>query len=430
MERSIAEKLVKWKHSKNRKPLLLQGARQVGKTWSLLAFGKEHYRNVLYCNFESNTELVAVFQKNLSPDRIVRDLSVWSNQSVFKEDTLIIFDEVQACDAALTSLKYFNEEAPGYHVVAAGSLLGVAMKRSGYSFPVGNVEFMTLYPMGFDEFMVARGEQIALEMIRESYRLNEKLPLHDRMMEAFETYRIVGGMPRAVADFLQNNDYNLLAANHKSITDSYIADMAKYAEPYETVRIMAAFRSIPAQLAKPNKKFQYKTIRKGARSKEFETALDWLKASGITQICYKTSSGVLPLIAYEDPSAYKVYLNDTGLLRTMYGLPAEVNPSGYSQIQGILTENYVANMLVSGDIIPYYWESQGKAEVDFVVQLHNGQIVPLEVKSSIHVQSKSLQQYISKYNPPYSIRVSAKNFGFENNIRSIPLYALHCLFGA
>jgi len=430
MERNITKSLLSWKLSKYRKPLLLQGARQVGKTWSLIEFGKAHYRNLVYCNFENNADLIAIFRLNLSPQRIIRDLSVWSGQSIFEEETLIIFDEIQACDAALTSLKYFNEEASGYHVAAAGSLLGVALKRSGFSFPVGQVDFMTLYPLDFAEYMMARGESKALEMIQESFETNQTMPLHAMMMEAFEAYQISGGMPRAVADFIQHRDLNLLMATHKGITDSFIADMAKYAEPQETVRIMAAFRSIPAQLAKPNRKFQYKTIRKGARAKEFETAIDWLKASGIIQVCNKITSGHLPLQAFEDPNAFKIYLNDIGLLRTQYGIPPHGMPfaqGGYEHIKGVLAENFVANALISNGFTPYYWESQGKAEVDFVVQFQNGQVIPIEVKSSMHVHSKSLQQFIGRYHPPYSIRISTKNFGFENNIRSVPLYAVHCL---
>jgi predicted AAA+ superfamily ATPase len=432
MERNIIHKLLEWKLSRYRRPLLLQGARQVGKTWSLIEFGKKHYRNLVYCNFENNAELMSLFKENLNPERIIRDLSMWSGQSVFEEDTLIVFDEIQACDAALTALKYFNEDAPGYHVAAAGSLLGVAMKRTGYSFPVGQVDFMTMYPLDFVEFMKARGESKALDMIRESFESNKTMPLHQRMLESFATFLILGGMPRAVAEFIQHTDYNLLTATHKSITDSYIADMAKYAEPHETVRIMSAFRSIPAQLAKSNRKFQYKTIRKGARAKEFETAIDWLRASGIIQICHKTTTGNGPLIAFEDPSAFKVYLNDTGLLRTMYGIPPQgllYTQSGFDQVQGAITENYVANALVSNGFKPYYWESQGKAEVDFVVQWKDGHVIPVEVKSSTHVRSKSLQEFINRYNPPFSIRISAKNFGFENNIRSVPLYAVHCLSG-
>lgn len=430
MERKISKTLHVWKKSTTRHPLILQGARQVGKTFSLLQFGKDNYRNVAYFNFESNPELHAVFEKDITPATLLPQLMLISNQTIFIEETLIIFDEIQACERALTSLKYFAELAQQYHIIAAGSLLGVAVNREQHSFPVGKVQMVHLYPMDFEEFLWAMGKKEGAAIILDCFEHNSECALHTHFLELFKLYIGLGGMPQVVNEYLLKNDFNYIVSLQKSIIDSYIADMAKYASPMETVRIMAAYNSIPAQLAKENHKFQYKLIKSGARANLYETPLDWLKASGIIQKVVKCHTPSLPLIAYAVPDYFKVYMSDTGLLCSRFGLNGQnliAQPFQLNGLKGALAENYVASALQVNGYLPYYWESEGKAEVDFIFQDKLGDIIPVEVKSSENVRAKSLTQYIKKYKPIKAYKVSAKNFGNENNIISIPLYATFCI---
>jgi len=430
MERKIINKLISWKNNPRRKPLIISGARQVGKTHSALTFGKEHYKNTVYLNFEDSGEIQAVFDRDLKPERIIRELSAQSGQSIFPEDTLIIFDEIQACERALTSLKYFCENAPSYHIVAAGSLLGVAMNRDKYSFPVGKVDMFTLYPLDFEEFLSATGNEMLVGLIKEAYADFTAMSLHETAMDLYKTYLVVGGMPQAVIEYVSTKDFNFVLAAQKNINDAYIADMAKYASPQETTKIMAAWASLPAQLSKENRKFQYKVIKSGARAYEYETPLDWLKFAGIINKCVLVNEGKMPLTAYADNGSFKVYMMDTGLLCSKFGITANVILNGatsFDGFKGALAENYICQCLATNGFTPFYWSSQGKAELDFVFQDKQGNIIPLEGKSADNIRSKSLKQYISLYKPEYAIRVSAKNFGFENGIKSIPLYALFCL---
>ena len=430
MERKIEKKLINWKNSRDRMPMLLHGARQVGKTHTALTFGKTHYKNTAYFNLEDSSEVAAIFERDLDPQRIVRELAAKSGQSIFEGDTLIIFDEIQACERALTSLKYFCENAPGYHIIAAGSLLGVALNREKYSFPVGKVDMLTLYPLDFEEFLWAIGSKSLCGLIREAYAQFTPLSLHETALELYRTYLVVGGMPRAVLEYAEKKDFDFVLAAQKSLNDAYIADMAKYASPQETTRIMAAWSSVPAQLAKENQKFQYKVIKTGARAYEYEAPLDWLKAAGIINKCVRVSEGKLPLSAYADNGSFKVYMVDTGLLCSKFGIPANAvlhSPHSFDGFKGTLAENYIMQALVTNGFSPYYWSSPGKAELDFVFQDRQGHIIPLEAKSAGNVRAKSLGAFVSLYRPPFAIRVSAKNFGFENNIKSIPLYAMFCL---
>ena len=430
MERKIVKKLLAWKNTPHRQPLLLQGARQVGKTYSLLSFGKEHYKNVAYFSMEESADVRAVFERDLDPERIVKELAAKSGQSVMPEETLLVFDEIQACEQALTALKYFAEKAPHYHVAAAGSLLGVAVRREKYSFPVGKVDLLHLQPMDLEEFAWAIGQKRLYDLIRESCRDFKPLSLHDTAMDMYKTYLAVGGMPRAVLEYVDKQDFDFVSAVQRVLNDSYVADMAKYATPTETTRIMAAWNSIPAQLAKENHKFQYKAIKSGARAKDFEVALDWLAAAGMINKCVNVSEGKLPLKAYEQPDFFKVYMVDTGLLCSKLDIAAHVllhTPHSFDGFKGALAENYIMQVLVTNGIHAYYWSSPGKAEVDFVFQDRQGNIIPLEAKSADNVRSKSLRTFRDIYHPVYSIRVSAKNFGFENGIKSVPLYALGCL---
>jgi predicted AAA+ superfamily ATPase len=430
MERKMMHSLIAWKNDPRRKPLILSGARQVGKTYTLLTFGKAHYKNTVYFSMEDSAEVAAIFERDLKPERIVRELATQSGQSIFKGDTLIVFDEIQGCERALVSLKYFCENAPEYHIAAAGSLLGVALKRERYSFPVSKVDMMTLYPLDFEEFLSASGNAALCSLIRESYAGFSPLSLHDTAMDLYKTYLAVGGMPQAVLEYRNTRDFNFVLAAQKNINDAYIADMAKYAAPQETTKIMAAWASIPAQLSKENHKFQYKVIKSGARAYDYETPLDWLKFAGIIHKCVRVTEGKIPLAAYTDSDAFKVYMMDTGLLCSKFGIAANVivnSPASFDGFKGALAENYVCQALTANGFTPFYWSSPGKAELDFVFQDRRGDIIPLECKSADNVRSKSLGVYAAKYRLPYAVRVSAKNFGFKNGIKSVPLYAVFCL---
>jgi predicted AAA+ superfamily ATPase len=430
MERKIIKDLLAWKNHPKKQPLLLQGARQVGKTYILLSFGKEHYKNVAYFSMEESKEIPAIFERDLNPERIIRELGAHSGQTIMPGDTLIIFDEIQACDQALTSLKYFAERAPQYHIVAAGSLLGVAMKCEKFSFPVGKVDMLHLYPMDFEEFLWAVGQQGLCDLIREAYEGFTPLSLHDTAMDLYKTYLVVGGMPRVVQEYADKRDFDFVVVHQRTLNDSYIADMAKYATPQETTRNMAAWASIPAQLAKENRKFQYKVIKSGARAKDYEAALDWLKSAGIINKCGHVTEGKAPLASYAENEMFKVYMADTGILCSKLDVTANIvlhTPHNFDGFKGALAENYIMQALVANGINPYYWTSPGKAEVDFVFQDRQGNIIPLEGKSADNVRSKSLKQFMSLYKPEYAVRVSAKNFGYENGIKSVPLYALFCL---
>lgn len=430
MERKIIEALKRWKASPKRMPLLLGGARQVGKTYTALTFGKQYYKNTAYFNMEDSSEIISIFERDLDPARIVSELSVKLGEAIYPDDTLIIFDEIQACERALTSLKYFCEKAPQYHIIAAGSLLGVALKREKYSFPVGKVDMMTLYPLDFEEFLWATGHEKLCAMIQDSFSSFTPLSLHDTALDLYKTYLVVGGMPKAVSEYVETKDFDFVTAAQKSLNDAYIADMAKYATPQDTTRIMAAWGSVPAQLSKENHKFQYKIIKSGARAYEYETAIDWLKAAGMVNICTRVREGKMPLAAFADNDSFKLYMMDTGLLCSKFSIAANVvlhSPHSFDGFKGALAENYIMQALTVNGFEPFYWSSPGKAELDFVIQDRSGNILPLEGKSADNVKAKSLRTFVSLYEPPYAIRVSAKNFGFENNIKSIPLYALFCL---
>lgn len=430
MERKLMDRLRGWKENPRRMPLLLDGARQVGKTYTALTFGKEQYKNTVYFNMEDSSEIQAIFERDFNIGRLIRELSVKAGATIFPGDTLIIFDEIQACERALTSLKYFCENGPEYHIIAAGSLLGVALKRERFSFPVGKVDRLTLYPLDFEEFLWAVGQKPMAEMIREAYQGFTPLSLHDTALDLYREYLVTGGMPQPVRTFVETRDFNFVLASQKALNDAYIADMAKYAAPQETVRIMAAWGSIPAQLSKENRKFQYRVIKSGARAHDYEMPLQWLEAAGVINRCVRVSEGRVPLTAFADPGAFKIYMADTGLLCSRFDIAASLVLSGDHRMDGFkgaLTENYIMQALVTAGIQPYYWTLQQNAELDFVFQDRQGNIIPLEAKSAEHVRAKSLGMFMKRYDCPYAIRVSARNFGFENGIQSIPLYALFCL---
>ena len=432
MKRLITSKLIDWKNSPCRKPLLIRGARQVGKTYTLLEFGRNYYDNVVYLHFEGNTEtLNRILAPDLNPKRIIEEISAYTKQTILPGKTLIIFDEIQASEQALTSLKYFFEEAPEYHIVAASSLLGLALNRDKFSFPVGKVDMLTLYPLTFEEFLLATGNVALLEKIKKSYASIEPLPdvYHNLALDLYKKYLVVGGYPEAVKTYLETSNFDSVRSVQANISDSYIADMAKYATANETVRSIAIFNTLPSQLAKENTKFQYAIVKSNARAKDYELSLQWLKSSSAVLENVKVTEGKLPLSVYEQMDSFKIYYSDVGLLCFKSGiLPQDiiVNSSVSDKARGLLAENYVAEQLAANGHRLNYWESNGKAELDFVIRQNNSAI-PLEVKSADNVKARSLRLYVQKYSPAYSIRVSTKNFGFENDIKSIPLYALFCL---
>ena len=429
MKRLVEQRLLQWKNSANRKPLLIYGARQIGKTYSMLAFGKEHYTNTVYCNFENTSDLHAVFERDLDPNRIIAAISAMYGVQIQKGSMLIIFDEIQACERALTSLKYFNEQANEYHIVAAGSLLGLAVNRGQYSFPVGKVDKITMYPLSFEEFLSATGNEKLIELIRTSFSDFSPLALHEKALELYRGYLVVGGYPAAVQTYLNSGDFNAVRAEQSSISDAYIADMAKYTTPSDMMKSIEVYNSVYAQLSKENSKFQYSVINAKARAKDYETALTWLKTAGVVLNCQRITEGKYPINIYEDLTAFKVYYSDVGLLTMRMALSPNsilqaVNIS--DRARGMMAESYVAEQLVANDFPLHYWTSGNSAEIDFVIQQEES-AVPLEVKSADNVRAKSLQTYVKNYSPKFSIRLSTRNFGYENNIKSLPLYAVFCL---
>lgn len=430
MKRKIENKLLEWKNkSSDRKPLLLYGARQVGKTYILREFGKRFYKNVVYINLETNTAVSSYFDENIAPATIIRYLEATVNEEIHPEHTLIILDEIQSCERALTSLKYFCEEAPEYHIAAAGSLLGVAINRKQYSFPVGKVDSMTLYPLDFEEFMWAVGEEMLCEEIHRCYIEMNPLTygLHKKAIDTYRLYLIVGGLPAVVLNFAKNKKLLDVSSVQNEIISNYIADMAKYASNSDSVKIRACYNSIPAQLGKDNRKFQYKVVQKGGTATIFGASIEWLLMAGVVIKCQKADQGTDPISVYSDLSSFKIYMSDVGLLVMKSGISHQTILSGGDSIfMGALTENYVASQIIAKGDNLYYWESDYSAEVDFVIQ-RNGEIYAIEVKSGEHTKSKSLNLFIEKYKPDYAIRFSLKIFGETDKIKSIPLYAAFCL---
>ncbi|MCL2500739.1 MAG: ATP-binding protein [Defluviitaleaceae bacterium] len=435
LKRLITNKLIAWKNKSRRMPLLLHGARQVGKTHIIRDFGSTHYANTAYVNLETDPIAGTWFDGNIDPKRIVMLLEAHIKARVVPEDTLIIFDEIQSCERALTSLKYFNENAPQYHIIAAGSLLGVAIKREKHSFPVGNVDSMTLHPFTFEEFLWAQGEDILAGEIKAGFESCTPLhpSLHKRASDLYKIYLIVGGMPASILEHTNTGSLVTVPGVQNRIINDYIADMAKYATESEAVKIRGAYNSIPAQLAKENRKFQYKIIQKGGSSTLFGEAIDWLETARVVNKCYNLTTPDIPLEVYKDFTSFKLYMSDTGLLVMTSRTPQEIilNLSETdNRFLGAIAENYVAQQLSAAGKSLLSWRSDsksgGQAEMDFVLQ-EGTDIIPVEVKAGERVTSRSLNVFVQKYKPAYSIRVSGKNFGFENRIKSVPLYAVFCI---
>ena len=429
MKRKIENELVTWKNNRERKPLILSGARQVGKTYSLLAFGQEYYDNVVHINMDVSSIVRGYFDEDISPGRIIQMLEGEVHEKIVPGKTLIILDEIQASERALTSLKYFCEDAPEYHIAAAGSLLGVAINRESYSFPVGKVQSLTMYPMDFEEYLIARGEEYIAEEIRKHYSIIKKMPtsLHEKAIRLYREYLVVGGMPASVSAFASGKRLVEIPAIQHEIMDNYIADMTKYASASDSVKIRACYNSIPAQLGKENSKFQYKIVKRGGTATLFGGAIDWLEFAGVVQKCIRTDRGETPISAYEDLSSFKLYMTDVGMLTMKSGMQQSVVLSDIHNIfAGALTENFVAQQLATLGFKLYYWRSSHAAEVDFLIE-HQGEILAIEVKRNEHTKSRSLSVFREIYRPDRAIKFSLKNFGFTSGVFAIPLYAAHCI---
>ena len=431
MKRKVSDSLVEWKNRSGRKPLIVNGARQVGKTYIVEQFGHEHYENVLYLNLEIEDTFCKFLETELSPEKIIQYLEATKMQEIIAGKTLIFFDEIQASERALTSLKYFCEQMPEHHVVAAGSLLGVAINRQKYSFPVGKVNEINMYPMDFEEFLWAMNREKLAEEIKHHYAENEVMPeaLHEIALELYKNYFIVGGMPEAVANFVETGSFLKVQPIQNEILNEYIADMSKYASPTTSIKIRACYNSIPSQLAKENTKFQYKVVQRGGTATIFGEAIEWLTFAGIVLKCQRLEHGYIPINAYIDLINFKLYMADIGILTMRSKIPLQTLLSPIeidNTFLGAMTESYVAQAFATKGYNLLYWQSDGKAEVDFVIQIDDT-VIPVEVKKGRRNRSKSLGVFAEKYNSPYSIRISKKNFGFENKIKSVPLYAVFCI---
>jgi predicted AAA+ superfamily ATPase len=421
--------LLAWKKEGRRKPLLLMGARQVGKTFVLKKFGKEHYETTVYLNFENNPRLCKLFDAGLDPQIILKALHIETNIQIIAGKTLIIFDEIQECPGALNSLKYFCEDAPEQHIVAAGSLLGVKLMHVK-GFPVGKVQFLTLYPLSFFEFLGAFQEH-ALQQFLNELKRPEPIPpnLHEKLIAYFKEYLFVGGMPEAVASYIASQNITQVREIQTAILNAYSLDFAKHAPEEHLMKINQVWNGIPSQLAKENKKFIYSALRSGGRAKEFEGALQWLDEAGLIYRVPNISTPKIPLAAYADVTAFKIYLVDVGLLGAMSHLSAKTILQEnvlFQEFRGALAENYVAQSLTYAQYSLFYWTSAGIAEVDFVIEQDDG-IYPLEVKSGNSTKKKSLKVYMDAYHPHQAIRVSPMNLAKDGNLLNCPFYLLERL---
>ena len=431
MERIFESQLSEWNKQKSPLPLMLVGARQTGKTYLIKEFCSHNFDEQIYLNFAETSDYKQFFTPSYNPAEIIARMELFFNRKIDVKKTVFFFDEIQDCEEAIASLKYFAEDETPYRILTAGSLLGVKINRLQTSFPVGKVQIEYLYPMNFEEFLLALGEQMLADAIRKHYADNQPFSniIHQKALMLYRTFLCIGGMPATVAKFVEQGKD--LVAFHKQITSDiitgYLADMAKYAGDVNTVKIHQVYRSMPAQLAKTNTKFMYKLVEEGSNKEKFQTSIEWLLQANMLLRCAKISLPQSPLTAYSANNMFKLYLSDTGLLVSLARINfGEIMQEHTMLYRGFLTENYVAQTFVAQGHELHYWTSGNLAEVDFLLNLSNG-IIPVEVKANDNVRSRSLQVYIEKYRPNYAIRVSARNFGFGNGIKSVPLYAVHCI---
>lgn len=429
MYRKILEELKKWKEE-YKMPLMLIGARQTGKTYILEEFCKNNFDNYIYINLDKEENIAKVFEESIDPDTIIEKIEIIKNVIINPENTIIFLDEIQISERAITSLKYFCESEKPYKIVCAGSLLGVKINRFKSSFPVGKVNIKYLYPMDFEEYLIAINEDKLIDEIKKHFETNEKImdPIHEKALDLYKKYLVLGGMPALINNFIIN-DYNIAHVNfdlQEQIITSYLADMNKYTENSEGIKNSQIYNAIPKELARVNNTFKYSIVDKDARKIRYETSLDWLLASNMILKCDLAEKNESPLKAFISYDKFKIYLSDVGLLRALSNLNyGEILLDKNEMYKGVLTENYVACEFYS-KFKELYFYNFDRYEIDFLIKI-NGDIIPVEVKSGRKTNSKSLNEYIKKYNPKYSIRISSKNFGFENNIKSVPLYAIFCI---
>ena len=426
MYRMAMENLLAWKQSRRRKPLIIEGARQVGKTWLMKEFGRQAYGDTVYINFDSNARMAELFASDLDTKRLVLGLELYAGRKIDPENALLIFDEVQEVPRALAALKYFCEDAPQYHIVCAGSLLGIALHR-GTSFPVGKVDFLKLYPLSFQEFLMAIGKQQFSELL-DQQDFSMITSFRETYADALKQYYFVGGMPEAVESFAENQDFNEVRQIQKRILAAYEQDFSKHAPNEAVPRLRMLWNSIPAQLAKENKKFIYGLVREGARAKDYETALLWLSDCGLVHRVSRVNAPGIPLRAYEDMKAFKLFVLDVGLLGCMTGLHQRTLLDGnalFVESKGALTEQYVCQQLKTlADLeLCYYTNDRGSCEVDFVVDT-GGRVMPLEVKAETNLRAKSLKTYREKFSPELAIRTSMADYRKEDGLVNLPLYAI------
>ncbi|HCC86581.1 MAG TPA: ATPase [Porphyromonadaceae bacterium] len=424
MDRTAIEQLIEWKERKNRKPLVVRGARQVGKTWLLKEFSKLYYEKTVYINFEKNELAKRLFEQDFDIWRILRSVSLMEDVDI-DEQTLLIFDEIQEAPRGITSLKYFYEDAPQYQIIAAGSLLGISMHQKD-SFPVGKVDFMDLYPLSFHEYLLATGNERFTALLKEKDWETITL-FKEKLTTLLKEYFFIGGMPEVVDSFVRNVDFNEVRRLQLQILDAYDRDFSKHAPISEVPRIRMVWKSIHGQLTKENKKFIYGMIKEGARAREFELAIEWLLDAGLIYKILRIKKGEMPLSGFVDFAAFKLYLLDTGLFCAMGNLPAKILIEGnllFSQFKGAVTEQYVLQQLIARKLYPYYWSSENsKGEVDFIIQ-HEDTIVPIEVKAEENLQSKSLRAFIHRYPALHGVRFSMSDFRQQEWMTNYPLYAL------
>ena len=426
MYRIAIEKLYKWKNSKRRKPLIIEGARQVGKTWLMKEFGKQAYADTVYIKFDSNSRMADLFSADLDTDRLIMGLELYAGRKINPENTLLIFDEVQEVPRALASLKYFYENAPQYHIVCAGSLLGIALHQ-GTSFPVGKVDFLKLYPLSFSEFLMATGNERFAELLKnQDYEMITSFK--QTYIDALKHYYFVGGMPEAVQSFAESKDFNEVRAIQKRILAAYEQDFSKHAPNEIVPKIRMLWNSIPSQLARENKKFIYGLVREGGRAREYETAIMWLSDCGLVHKVSRVNAAGIPLKAYEDLKAFKLFIVDVGLLGCMTGLRQRTLLDGddlFVEFKGALTEQYVCQQLKTIEDLGvyYYTNDRGSCEIDFVVDTGE-QIVPIEVKAETNLRAKSLKTYRERFEPELSVRTSMADYKKEDWLLNLPLYAI------
>ena len=429
MQRYALKHLIDWKNKKNHKPLVIQGARQVGKTWLMQEFGKKYYEQVAYINFDVDVKSREIFDVDYDTERLIMDIGLATKTKINAENTLIIFDEIQECPRALTSLKYFRENAPQYDIIVAGSLLGVAC-HEGTGFPVGKVSFMNLFPLSFEEFLLAMGEERFVELLNKKDFKTIKL-FNNKYEKLLKQYCYVGGMPEIVQDFVENKDFESVRNLQKEILSAYEEDFTKHIPTNTVAKIRLLWKSIPAQLSKENKKFIYGAAKEGARARDFEAALSWLINSGLVYRVNKITKPDLPITAYEDFNSFKLFVLDVGLLGAMTDLQADTIIDGnriFEEFKGAIAEQYVLQQFKTIKDLPvFYWSNEtSRAEIDFVIQIKSD-VVPVEVKAERNLQAKSLKVYIEKFKPNYAIRTSMADYKKTNSLIDIPMYAIEII---